>query len=308
MVGIIILNYNSTDDTIKCVASVEEFTKIAYQIYIVDGASKDNSYNRLVKYFASNNKITVIKSDINGGYSYGNNLGVKQAIKDGSETLLIINPDVILLNSAVDILYDELYKQNDVAIVGPRIFDLNNIDRQFAAKPLTFLNFCLSKKPIIYLWRKKFRDLRYYKISTFTNFKFSGSVSGCCFMIKASDFIKIDLFDENIFLYHEEDVLAYKLIKLGKLTMINTNAKVLHNHSSTVNKEGEAFLRYHRSISGMYVLNKYAEITRFQSIFASMLIILPFQFLTLFKKPYRVFSRSLIKKTLKISYNSKNNL
>ncbi|MDD3999771.1 MAG: glycosyltransferase, partial [Bacilli bacterium] len=82
MVGIIILNYNSAEDTIKCIASIEKFTKISYKIYIVEGASKDNSFNILSDFFSGNNKIKIIQTKYNGGYSYGNNLGVKMAIKD----------------------------------------------------------------------------------------------------------------------------------------------------------------------------------------------------------------------------------
>ena len=85
MIGIVILNYNSANDTLRCIRSIEEYTNVSYKIYVVDGCSQDNSYEYLSKYFNEYKNVEIIKSDINGGYSYGNNIGAIKAIDDGAE-------------------------------------------------------------------------------------------------------------------------------------------------------------------------------------------------------------------------------
>lgn len=296
MVGIVVLNYNSAKDTLKCIASIEKFTALTYKVYIVDGNSKDNSYDVLSKHFWDHPNICILKSDINGGYSYGNNVGIKRAVEDGVDTLLVMNPDVILCNDAIGIMHEALYNNDDVAVVGPRIFGPDNKDMHFAAKPLTFSNFSLNRKPVNYLNKRKFRELRYHNIYPSKDLKFQGMVSGCCFMIKTSVFQKIKFFDEKIFLYHEEDILAYKILGKRMLSMISTRAEVIHNHSSTVKKEGMAFFRFHRSVSAYYVLKKYVKINPLQSFLTSLLITVPFLGLSVFDKSYRVLARPLINK------------
>ena len=45
-VGLIVLNYNSADDTIKCVKKLNSFNK-SYHIIVVDNCSTDNSLDKI---------------------------------------------------------------------------------------------------------------------------------------------------------------------------------------------------------------------------------------------------------------------
>lgn len=286
MVGIIILNYNSAADTIKCIQSIKKYTTLTYMIYIVDGCSQDNSYDYLLNYYRGCSNINILKTDTNGGYSYGNNFGVIKAICDGVDAILVINPDVILINDAIGLMYSTLFNQKNLAVVGPRILNTKNEDMQYAAKLYTFYGFLCSKKPLVYLKINSIRKKRYYNFDSNKDYCFQGMVSGSCFMIKATDFETIGFFDTNIFLYYEEDIIAYKLFKINRLTKIVVNAIVIHNHSSTVKKEGVAFMRFHRFFSSQYVLRKYAKINLVQYIIVSFIHIIPFTIKALVSKSY----------------------
>jgi GT2 family glycosyltransferase len=287
MIGIIVLNYNSAFDTIKCIDSIEKYTSTSYKIYIVDGFSHDNSYECLNELFKGNKNIEILKSNKNGGYSYGNNLGVLRAIDEGAEKILIINPDVFLKNNAIDLMEQALINQPDLAVVGPRIFNKKNEDVQFASKLYTLKGFLCSKKPLAYFKSKLITEKRYYQFNPNIDFCFQGMVSGCCFMINTKDFKSIDFFDSNIFLYYEEDIIAYKLAQINKLTKIISDSIVIHNHSNTVKKEGAAFIRFHRFYSSQYVLKKYLGINKAQFIFVSLFHVLPFSINAIFSKSYR---------------------
>ncbi len=296
MTGIIILNYNSFADTIKCIHSIEEYTKTSYKIYVVDGCSNDNSYEYLTEYFKDYKDVKILKSDINGGYSYGNNIGAKQAIEEGAEAILIMNPDVLLESNAVDLMNYALLDQNDLAVVGPRILNIDGKDIQFASKLYTLSGFLCSKKPLAYLKSRFISGHRYYSYSSQNDYCFQGMVSGSCFMIKASDFSSIGFFDANVFLYYEEDIIAYKLFDLNKFTKIISDAVVVHNHSNTVKKEGEAFTRLHRFISSQYVLKEYAGLNKIQFIFVSLFHFFPFTLNAIFYKSYRKLYPVFLKK------------
>jgi GT2 family glycosyltransferase len=246
--------------------------------------------------FNNHNNIEIIRSDINGGYSYGNNLGSNKAIHEGADAILIINPDVVLVNNAIDLMYSSLLVEQKISVVVPRIFDTYNIDNQFASKLLTFKNFFFSKKPLVYLKTKRENLLRYYNYNHCEDFYFSGMGSGCCFMIKSGDFKIINLLDSKIFLFYEEDIIAYRLFFINKLTKFLSKAEVMHNHSTSVNKEGEAFVRFHRYISSQYVLKKYAGISDFQFFCASFIHLVPFSYNAILHKSYRKLYFLFVKK------------
>jgi|WetSurMetagenome_2_1015567.scaffolds.fasta_scaffold123944_1 GT2 family glycosyltransferase len=296
MVGIIILNFNSSDDTIKCVRSIQENTSIKYRIYIVDGCSSDNSYAYLSDFYRDHSNVELLKSDINGGYSYGNNLGAIEAIRDGADAILIINPDVVVTQDAINLMYETLINDDTLAVVGPKILSIDEVNMQFASKLYTLKGFLYSKKPIAYFGTKRINKSRFHSFDTDKDFCFQGMVSGCCFMIKAYDFESIGFFDTNVFLYYEEDILAYKLLQIKKLTKILANAVVFHLHSKIIKKEGEAFIRFHRFYSSQYVLKEYGGISKYQFVFISLFHVLPFTIYAIFYKSYKKIYNAFIKK------------
>ena len=62
-------------------------------IIIVDNMSNDGSYEKLCD--LKNNKIRVVQSKKNGGYSYGYNYGLKIAKELSTEYVFICNSDVL---------------------------------------------------------------------------------------------------------------------------------------------------------------------------------------------------------------------
>lgn len=77
---------------------------------------------------------------------------------------------------------------------------------------------------------------RLYSAKESKVFAFNGSVSGCCFGMRAEDFKNIGYLDENVFLYCEEDILAYKMERLGKKAVVDMEAKVWHKENLSTNR------------------------------------------------------------------------
>lgn len=300
MIGIVILNYNSANDTIKCIHSIKNNIEVPYKIYLVDGCSIDHSFDYLVSYFKESSDIEILKSDINGGYSYGNNIGAFKAANDGVDAILIVNPDVIQINNAIDLMYFALFEENDLAVVGPRILSGNNNDMQYASKLYSLSGFFSTKKPLAYFNSSIIRNNRYYHFDVNNDYSFQGMVSGCCFMIKTSVFKMMGFFDTNIFLYYEEDALAYKLSEINMFTKIVSNAIVVHNHSTTVKKEGEAFMRFHRFFSAQYVLKRYAKINKFQYFIVFLFHIIPFSLNAIFSVSYMKLYFKFLNKSISL--------
>ena len=118
-IAIIILNYNSLKNTIECIKSVKKLKKTNCQlkIIVIDNNSHDNSIEILQKIKG----IKFIKSNGNLGYSGGNNLGIKLALKKECQYLLIINNDTIVDKN---LLVNLLNNSKEADIIAPKIYVL----------------------------------------------------------------------------------------------------------------------------------------------------------------------------------------
>ena len=91
-IGVIILNQNDSDTTRKLCETIQGYDSIDH-IVIVGNLSPDGSFWQLKS--LAGDKVDVIQSDKNGGYSYGNNYGAFYLIdKYMVDILVIANPDV----------------------------------------------------------------------------------------------------------------------------------------------------------------------------------------------------------------------
>ena len=99
-VSIIIVNYRTPSLTLACIDSIYAHTKgVDFEVIVVDNHSEDDSVERLSK----DNRIILIESLRNGGFGYGNNLGMRVA---HGKYFFLLNSDTLLVNNAIKEFYD----------------------------------------------------------------------------------------------------------------------------------------------------------------------------------------------------------
>ena len=285
MIGVVVLNYNTWALAVRCIARIEQVTTVLHRIYAVDNASPDGSWGHLESEFASRGwkapGYELIAAGENGGYSAGNNIGIKRALEAGCDQIMIVNSDVFLENDAIALMSAALRDTDEIAVVGPAVFDPAGAPTHYVRAPLNFHGYIANKKPFNRFISTGGNHDRYEPrnigiMGDSDLFVFDGMVSGCCFMIKSEVFLKTGLLDENVFLNHEEDILAYKIKEAGYRCGFLKSAKVVHHHSSSVSKRGSAFERYHRYLSSIYVLKVYAHEPFFRLVAAALLNVAPY--------------------------------
>ena len=263
MVGVVLLNYNTPQDVLRCVEHIRKQTSCAYKIYLVDNASTDNSWEQFRKEFAGDAGVELFLSECNNGFSAGNNIGIRKAIEDGCEYICVINADVILLNDAITVLAEKMEADTTIGVAAPVIATPNvSGESQYARNKLTFGAYLSEKTPLgkIAAFRNKYPRYQILEQEFTKDYKFFGMTYGCMYVARSSYLSKTGLLDEDVFLFNEEDIMAYKLEELCLYTLISPEAKVLHNHHSSVSKTSVANRVYHLRISAMIVLRKYAAV------------------------------------------------
>lgn len=121
---IIVLNYNNPNDTIECLTSIFQLDYKDYKILLVDNSSTDNSDELLTKYIekVANSKIEYIKSNMNGGYAAGNNIGIKYALQQGDlDYVWILNNDTLVESNSLRKMLEIMTNDEKIGICGSKL-------------------------------------------------------------------------------------------------------------------------------------------------------------------------------------------
>ena len=248
--SIIILNYNSDNNTICCIESIKRSRfDTRYEIIVVDNSDK-KSLDRKLR--TSHKGVVYIKSK-NRGYGAGNNLGIKYA---KGEYIFIINPDSIVFPKTLQTLSGYLDKNPDTAIVAPNLYDKNEkLFIQMGSRELTPIRAIFSLSLLNKVFPKNPVSKRYYLFDKPLDYlREADAVPGSAFMMRKAIFVKAGKFDENMFLYFEESDLGKRIRKMEYKIVINPKAKVIHKWEAV--KENEN-LGKHFQDSRLYYLRKH---------------------------------------------------
>lgn len=251
--GLVVVNYNDHQTTFKFIQNIKNFKNIDL-IVVVDNCSTDDSYKKLK--VLEDSSLKIIKSDKNGGYGYGNNIGIKYAIKIlGKCNIIITNPDIEFKNKDIKILTDGLNKDEDCAVVAPIILE-NGKENKGWKLPTIYQDVLLN---IVFIHRYLRKPLLFYESKWYNKKHVQvDCVSGCFFIIKSEIMKKINYFDENIFLYYEENILGKKIKLINKKVFVDTEVKIVHHHSISIDNSVSKIEKYKiLKESQMYYHKKY---------------------------------------------------
>ena len=293
-VAVIIVEFNDAEETIKYVNKISEYDNIQ-RIVIVDNCSTDlNTINILKK--IENEKVVILQSDKNGGYSYGNNFGIRylEEVHEEYDYIIISNPDIDIEKQAIDRCLEVLQNNDKIGIVAPRMFNSKNQPiRRSSWKMRTFaLDIIHSTRFLEAIFYKKLRQGEYLEKDYAKDLLLVEAISGAFFIIKYNVLKDIGMFDENVFLFYEEDILAKKMQEKGYQTISVNDVKVTHYESQTIGKT----LSYYKKMKQLYKSKMYYQ-KKYNHINFMQIII--FKILNVFRKIELIFEipiRKIMKK------------
>ncbi len=202
--AVVIVLHNSADVVYPCLEAVPAQT----QVIIVDNASADDGLE-LAR--AHRRDAIVVRSDRNVGFGAGCNLGWRAATR---LYIAFVNPDVRLGDTTLPLLLARLAKEQH-SIVGPALVDASGRPRRCKRKPSALLDIC-GLLPAAARWAPTGWDGKVAHADPIQMRGGSvGSIEGACFVVRRADLEAIGGFDEDLFLYYEEDSLATRLARLG---------------------------------------------------------------------------------------------
>lgn len=230
----IILNYNTSLDAIQAAESViEKSSSDNFIVCIADSGSKDKEIEILEKY--QHEKVDIHILNKNLGYAKGNNAAVRHVLSIYEvKYLVIMNPDVKLMeNGLVENLIEHI-NENKNAVGGQPI--VNNIAEECPSNMQTQIRKVGNYADVLIrnsiLLRKILKDRffasQYGELKPFVGIIEYEVPSGAFFIVNTKTFLEVGMFDEDTFLYGEEEILGFKIKQLGKCFILDCGYSVNH--------------------------------------------------------------------------------
>lgn len=248
--SVVIVNYNTRDLLRDCLRSAEESRgSISFEIAVVDNASTDGSADMVRTEFP---QVRLIASDVNGGYAYANNLGLKAAQQ--ARYYLLLNPDTVLPPSALADMVAYMDGKPDAGIAGPRLVladgSLDLACRRGFPSPTVSL-YRLSGLSRLFPKSRRFGRYNMTYLDPDEQAEVD-SVVGAFMMVRAEAMAQAGLLDEAFFMYGEDLDWAFRIKQAGWKVYYNPSVTVLHYKRAASRHSKRAQYEFQRAMLVFY--------------------------------------------------------
>lgn len=263
--GIVIVNYRTPRLLRECLTSVfASQGDLTYQVCVVDNCSQDESCRLVETEFP---QVRLVDSEVNGGYPYANNLGLRilgfgpsgASAPAGAADLLpryalLLNPDTVLPPTALPDMVAFLDERPEAAVAGPKLVRQDgSLDlacrRSFPSPEVSFYRLMgLSR-----LFPKSPRFGRYNM--TFLDPALTAevdSVVGAFMMVRREAIVQVGLLDERFFMYGEDLDWALRMKRAGWKVYYNAAVTVLHYKEAASRHSRKAHYEFYRAMYLFY--------------------------------------------------------
>jgi len=271
----ILLNYNGFDDTVECIQSLLTHTPKENHIVVVDNNSPDGSFAKLKEWAKSALKknsyqffdsfdehkkyaltrITFIQSGYNGGFAFGNNIGIKFAKAFNPTHIWLLNNDTIISDTTFESM---VLACTGKVIVGSVIYYYDEKEKVSTWGGGKVLFFRGSTKQY-----KRPRKLDYLTFASV--------------MMPADIFDTIGFLDETYFMYWEDVEFSTKAKKAGYRFVVPEKAVVWHKVGATSNKQQSLFIDVNALRGAYYYFKKFYNCLYGLPIFVNLVQIVYYQ-------------------------------
>jgi GT2 family glycosyltransferase len=243
-VWIVSVNFNGLEDTRKCLRSLAGLSAPA-SVVVVDNASKDDPTATLKAEFPW---AHLVRNPVNGGWSGGNNTGIRFALGRGAEHVILLNNDTTVRPDLVTRLVAAAEAHPEFGIIGPVIRYMDEPD-------LTMTDGVVFNRPGYtgFFQRKPVPETDANPPAVAE----VDIVNGCCMIVRAAVVRRIGLIDDRFFLIHEESDFCLRAREAGWKCGVLAEALVWHKGSSAFKRSGKRWQRYYDTRNLGLLLSKH---------------------------------------------------
>jgi len=239
-----IVDWNSGRQIIDCLESIpSSVKKFSYKTVVVDNNSPNKSTQIISKLFPG---TIIIENDKNIGYASAHNQVISSM---DSRYFLLLNPDTVLTEQAIDKVLDFMESNPQVGVAGCRVLSADgSVQNTIVRYPSLGSEVLRSAMEFFYPFNSVFKQV-YYKfhkiIPDFNAPVFVDAISGCFIMLRSEMIREIGLLEGSFFLFSEEIDLCLRARKSNWCCAYLPQATVHHNLGGCREKASHEFSLYH---------------------------------------------------------------
>ncbi|MGH8288886.1 MAG: glycosyltransferase family 2 protein [Steroidobacteraceae bacterium] len=237
-IAVIIVTYRSaslTIESLRSLAAERSTPGLRIRAVVVDNASGDvPAVSQAIQTHNWSSWVTLLLAPRNGGFAYGNNLGLRHAyLVAKPDYVYLLNPDTKVRPGAVGTLVTFLDSHGNAGIAGSGIEGPDGTDWPIAFRFPTLLSelndglqFGLASSLLRRWIVPKVMSKKPEEIDW---------VCGASMMVRATVIDAIGGLDENYFLYFEETDFCYRAKRSGFATWYVPDSRVMHVRGQSTN-------------------------------------------------------------------------
>ncbi|MGR3762411.1 glycosyltransferase family 2 protein (plasmid) [Roseobacteraceae bacterium NS-SX3] len=223
-ISAVIVNYNTREVTARAVQSLLSHAgRLRIEVIVADNASSDGSVSALR---AAHPGITVIDTGHNGGYAWGNNVGIHRA---RGRYVLVLNPDAEVFEGSLERAVDYMDAHPEVGILGARA-QLEDGRRQltvFRHPTLAALAWNILVPNGVLRRSRLFGDQRYASRPA-DRIMDADVVAGCFMLVPRRVIETVGPMDHRFFMYSEETEWCWRVRQAGFKVRYHPEVRILH--------------------------------------------------------------------------------
>jgi GT2 family glycosyltransferase len=249
--SIVILNYNSADFLVNCLNSLfADDLPFTHEVIVPDNASTDDSLEKALR--AWEGRIRIIHNPKNGGFNYGNNIGLAAC---SGEYVCLLNPDTIIHRGAFRTLVAFMDDHPQAGFIGPKVLNRDGTFQLSAKRSIP--------SPFDAIARALLLSKLFPNSTTFARYNVTyldpnvtqrvDASTGCCMFARRAMLDQIGLLDENFFIYCEDVDWFLRAKGAGWETWFVADAVIEHHHAYSERfRKHRAVIDFHRSMITFY--------------------------------------------------------
>jgi len=207
---------------------------------------------------ASNGSLVIIQNEQNFGYSEGNNIGMRYALKASADYVLLLNNDTVVDKHFLTELVRAADKDASIGVIGPKIYwyDEPNVIQSTGAR----IDFWTGRMTILNEGKKD-AEIEHFAVDELLPADF---VSGSCFLIKRKIIEEVGKLDPIYFCYGEDLDWCARISRAGYRVVCDLNSKIWHKKHASTSKVKQ-FKEYYPHRNWVINARKHARVPQFVS-------------------------------------------
>lgn len=266
-VAIVMVNWNGKDDTVAALASIKKMNTrgVHLSVYVVDNGSTNDSVTVIKK---AHPWVNVIETGKNLGFTGGNNVGIKAAMKGEADFVWLLNNDIIADKDALVLLRG--FEDKSVGLAGSKIYfapgreyHSNRYTKSDRGKVLWYAGGHID-------WDNMYashRGVDEVDGGQYDKIEQTPFVTGCSMMIRNNVIEKIGNLDDKFYLYLEDLDYSLKAQKAGFKIFYFPDSIIWHVNAGSSGGPGNPMHEYYLTRNRLLVGMRYAPMrTKFALI------------------------------------------